>query len=282
MFRVRRGLLGSESTVRVFSRGVGKILEVGMSATYSLYGGRVKLEFDPGKHSYFVHTENNGAGAYVPSVTAITGVIGKGGGLLQWGANQATSYLRKQFEQASEEEWAELIHDDKLWDDARFAHRRMKQEAADIGSQAHKWIESLLRGTEEPLPADRQVKSACEAAMRWLSQNIPEALDCERKVFSVRYGYAGTLDKVAVIHGERCVLDWKTGNAIYPEHKIQTAAYAKAYTEETGEEISCRWLIRLGKKDGKFEPVQLTEGLEDDFKAFLAAKELWTWQQRQR
>ena len=251
-----------------------------MSATYSLYGGRVKLKFDPGKHSYFVRTENNGAGSYVPSVTAITGVIGKGNGLLQWGANQATYYLRKQLEQAREEEWGELIRQDTLWNEARFAHRKIKQEAADIGTQAHKWIEGFLRGEQQPPPAKEEAKSCCEAAVRWLAENKPTTLAQERKVYSVRHRYAGTLDKVAVIHGVRCVLDWKTGKAIYPEHRLQTAAYAQAYEEETGTKIYCRWLIRLGKEDGQFQPVKLTEGLEDDFRAFLAAKELWKWKQR--
>ena len=257
-----------------------------MTTSYELYDGQVTLSFSPGIHSYEVSGPLICAPGdppfKVPSVTGITGVIGKGGGLVQWAANQATYFLRDSLRSATGESVQELIASDSVWNDGRFAHRRKKEEAADIGSIAHAWVEQLLRGGVAASPIEPRAKSCCDAAVAWLSKYLPHGLAFERKIYSRRYGFAGTLDKIAVIDGQLCLIDWKTGNAVYPEHRLQTAAYAAAYTEETGQEIKKRWIVRLGKTDGKFEAHEITDGLRSDFATFLAAKEIWTWQQAQK
>src|SRR5262249_19750690 len=116
-------------------------------------------------------------------------------------------------------------------------------------------------------PVDERAANCCAAAVEWMSQHNVRWLKTERKCFSRKYGYAGTMDGLAVVDSckdrlccphdftDRLTLvDWKTSNALYVEYLLQTAAYQQAYQEETGETIADRWVIRLGKDDAEFDP----------------------------
>jgi hypothetical protein len=71
-------------------------------------------------------------------------------------------------------------------------------------------------------------------------------------------------------------VDWKTSNHLYLEYLLQTAAYWQAFVEETNERVVDRWIIRLGKEDGEFDPWH-AEGetlCQQDFRAFWFALRL--------
>ena len=240
------------------------------------YAGEVLLEFDQGKHSYTAD------GVTVPSVTQITGVLSKDA-LLQWGANQSAYFLRDRLRGASEEELLGMIGDDGLFNEARFAHRRKKEEAADIGTQAHQWIERVLRWEQDRTkkPEAPEVRRCCEAALAFLDASKLRHVSTEQRIYSRRYGYAGTLDKIALLAGRHVVLDWKTGSGIWPEHRLQTAAYAAAWEEEHGADIPVRIIVRLGKQDGKFHVQQLA-GWREDFKVFRACKQILDWRAKHK
>ena len=55
-----------------------------------------------------------------------------------------------------------------------------------------------------------------------------ESILIEEKVFSERYFYAGTLDRVGLLDGSKVVLDIKTGNALRATVGPQCAAYEEA------------------------------------------------------
>lgn len=81
---------------------------------------------------------------------------------------------------------------------------------------------------------------------------------------------------LAYVDGKLTICDWKSSKGCYPEFHYQTAAYSAAYTEETGQKIDQRILIRLGKEDGEFDPHVLGKGTQaGDFKAFKAALTLY-------
>jgi hypothetical protein len=50
----------------------------------------------------------------------------------------------------------------------------------------------------------------------------------EEPVFNSQMGYAGTVDRYGFVDGEKCVVDLKSGAALYPSVGPQLAAYAKA------------------------------------------------------
>lgn len=48
---------------------------------------------------------------------------------------------------------------------------------------------------------------------------------CEVRVFNKELGYAGTIDRISVIHDEPYIIDIKTSKNIEPAHRLQVIAY---------------------------------------------------------
>ncbi len=239
--------------------------------TFLLYGGKVKLEYHDKKHKY-VAVEEDGRVIDAPSITTVLGVINKPA-LVQWAVNQAIQHLRSCLYGSPELSYEDI---DRFLDEAKFAHWRVKQEAADIGSEAHQWLEDYwfarMTGSPPPaLPDHELVRNCCLAAKKWIDGQVIEPLIIEKPVYSRIHRVAGRLDKLARVNGKLSIVDWKSSTGLWPEYYLQTAAYAKIYEEETGEAIECRWLIKLGKYDGEFKAVCIETGLQEDYDAFLAA-----------
>ena len=103
-------------------------------------------------------------------------------------------------------------------------------------------------------------------------------------VASLRHGYGGTLDAIAVIDGETWLLDVKTGTGVYRETGLQLAAYGFAdFIGRPG--IPRRFRLpratRFGVIHVRPERARLVEYHVDrgTFAAFLEARRLYAWQQ---
>jgi hypothetical protein len=113
--------------------------------------------------------------------------------------------------------------------------------------------------------------------LAWVKEHKVQFLDNERPVYSLKWGVSGRLDGIAYVNEKKSVIDFKTGNRVYGEAVLQTAAYKEFYEEETGNEVEQRVIIRLGKEDGKFHSCILDNTTQDpDFKAFISALYLYT------
>ena len=100
----------------------------------------------------------------------------------------------------------------------------------------------------------------------------------ERKVCSVVYGFAGTLDRVAIINGNRSILDIKTG-AKNAATGIQLSAYELAYCEQIGKLPGYRrYAIHLTAQ-GKYTIHEYDN--HSDRNTFLSALTVYRWQQRE-
>ena len=252
------------------------------NSSFLLYGGSVRLTFDQLRHGYFVQTRNKGAGSewspveIVPSATTILRVIAKDA-LVQWSANCAVEYVQQHIDK----QWQyDEIRLNEILREAKYAHRRKAQQACDIGTLVHNWVEELITSGNPPeYPANIQAANSCSAAYHWICSHDFTPLNTEMCLYSKKHGYAGKLDQtysISTVNGHRCIVDWKTSKAVYPEYRLQAAAYAKAYTEQTGIEVLDRWIIRLDKDTGMVDPVHLHRNtLVPDFKAFLAARTLY-------
>jgi hypothetical protein len=245
-----------------------------------LYNGEVELLYDDRRHLYLVREGE--ALVKVPSVTTVlAATVDKSGPLKYWAVNETLSYLRGVLKP---DECYDSYTLEAILSEAKKAHNVKKQEAADIGTQAHKALEAYFKqGQVYELPVERdeqaeRVGHCFAAAQLWLGTHNVEKVAVERKIYSRKYKYSGTLDKLAYVDGILCLIDWKSSNDIYPEHKLQTAAYVAAYEEETGEQVRERWLIKLGKDTGEFEPHRLSRAKQNkDFTAFKHALGLYKW-----
>lgn len=241
---------------------------------YNLYGGAVVLDFDEEAHKY---TYN---GELVPSVTTVTDIVDKSAALIPWALNQAEKYIRANFPIDSYVSQTLL---DSLLEGMKQSHRKIKYKAADIGTQAHEWIENYIKAQMEfkeipELPSNPQVSNAVLQFLEFEKQNHVVYLASERRVFSLINKFAGTLDILAHVNGIHTLLDIKTSNQYRKEYAMQSAAYVLAVNEEDNTGVQDRIILMLSKDEAKFEPVSLPSSeLAADTAAFLSAFDLYRW-----
>jgi hypothetical protein len=229
------------------------------------------------------------------SVTTVIGVLAKPA-LIGWAAKEernlvldaAAEFLVESKEVVNPREYRKFL-EARLG--AQKAHVKKLRAATDIGSAVHEKIEWTLRGElQQAVGPEPQLEGAALwAFMAWedwrKSVNLVP-VQIEQMVYSVKHGYAGTLDLFAEMDlptGQRgmAVLDWKTSKALYPESSLQSAAYAEALIE-MGHAEHPLWgcVVRLPKleTDPAFEVKFLAPKEQGEaFKSFRAAAYLWRW-----
>ena len=184
----------------------------------------------------------------------------------------------------------------------------IKAKSAEEGTLLHETVEAILR--KEPVVIPDSVKPAVSAFMDFYGQNELVAHKVEERVVSKKHHYAGTMDVLAELNGKLGVLDIKTSMAIYRDYNVQTSDYIEALKEDPSMPPLTRWILRLdqskhclkcpatlrdkggrekirgekgqcqhewGPMQGEVELKELTT-FENDIKAFLACKELWSWE----
>jgi hypothetical protein len=76
-----------------------------------------------------------------------------------------------------------------------------------------------------------QPSRALSAFKTWVKGQSVEFERTEVRLVSEAYQYGGTIDAIGRVAGERCILDWKSGEKIYPDALIQVAAYQALWNE---------------------------------------------------
>lgn len=106
------------------------------------------------------------------------------------------------------------------------------------------------------------------AARQYIDDNEAEIVECERRVVSATYLYAGTLDAILRLpNGRLRLIDWKTGPFVRAI-ALQLAGYANAYFEETRTHVQERESVHL-RPDGSYTTKQCDDRTDRD--RFLAA-----------
>ena len=112
-----------------------------------LYNGRVKVQFKESGHKYTITVD--GQKIKVPSVTQVCSIIDKSGPIHGWAVKETIKTAKSLIEPGKYYSVQEL---DAIWEKSRKASYVIKQEAADIGHIAHKWMELYFHGLEPELP----------------------------------------------------------------------------------------------------------------------------------
>lgn len=128
----------------------------------------------------------------------------------------------------------------------------VKNKSAAEGTLVHNAIQKLVVGetiaiAPEIMPAVRAFQEF--NAGRGIAFH-PEFI--EKRVWSARNRYAGTIDALASVDGKFGVLDIKTSTGFYSDYNLQTAAYVLALQEpEIAQALSLpnaiqtRWILRI-------------------------------------
>ena len=274
--------------------------------TKKLYKGQVEIKFygptedKPNRHMYYVDKKRK------TGVTTFIGIKDKSNALVSWSLEEAAKHLILLLEKRKEINEEQIV-------EAVFAHKLIKERAANLGKTAHSWCEKYIladigKGEFPEMPEEKEVQIAVNGFMDWIKSQKIKFVSSEKVVYSRKHDYIGTMDIEAIIGNRRHLIDLKTSNGLYNEVRMQTAAYLKADQEEGGMHYQGRWAIRLAKETeeeyleklvlknkirlilGKketpakeympFEAMYLDDdknALDEDFDAFLSAQKLHKW-----
>jgi hypothetical protein len=128
--------------------------------------------------------------------------------------------------------------------DFRFVAPEVLDAARDFGTAVHLACELSDRGQLDEDALDPALLPYLQQWRRFCREHMCEWLHIEKPVYHPTMRYAGTLDRAGLVDGDRCVLDIKSGSALYPSVGPQLAAYARALNPVEGQALR-RYGLRL-------------------------------------
>jgi hypothetical protein len=212
-----------------------------------------------------------------PGVTGMLSVISKPA-LVPWAKREALGMVENALLKRLEGQQSASLVLDKGWiksvlEEAKRRPDQLKDEAAELGTQAHAFIDLIIHG-KEPETMPEQIAGPVGAFKDWWKASGIQLVMGDTKVASCIHGYGGSLDALGCRNGKFVILDWKTSSGIYTEYALQVAAYAQAFLETYGVPCEEAIIVRFGKKlPIEFEKKELSD-LELSFRTFIAAKTL--------
>lgn len=160
-------------------------------------------------------------------------------------------------------------------------YRKVRDEAANIGSLAHWMCECHVLGQEPDTSSfpKEDIDKASNSFLKfleWWQGNGMTLVHSERQLVSEQFRFGGTLDIDARDrNGKRILVDLKTSKGIYDEYYAQLAAYDRLHTETGDEPFTRHIIVRIGKKEaGDFE-VREISGLDKHWNVFKACLDLY-------
>ena len=194
---------------------------------------------------------------YYRNVTTILGIIDKGYNFQEWLKNVGHN--------------SEIIMD----------------RAGKFGTDFHQMVELFLKGENIKyfdIGGEQQYSTALwERFNIWIDFYKEEQLGAgtpcltETVVYSDRYEYAGTVDCIDnKITKETTIYDWKTGNHIGNQEKLQMVAYMNAINESGGNVKMAKLIhIPAHKPNKKGYRITEVEYSDEMFDLFLATKKIF-------
>jgi hypothetical protein len=211
----------------------------------------------PKKNSYTID------GVEYPRVTTITGLLDKSGGLVPW----AVDCMEKELV----ENYDPMVSLPEQVNNAKYAYKRVSNEAKDIGSEVHAIIERYIKAKLCGFSFDIQgskpkVENAYLAFLEWEKHNVKKWLESELTVCDTLNCYAGTLDAVALLNnGFTYCIDFKASNGFYDGYDMQAVAYDHAYDSDDRHV----GVLRLDKKTGFPEWKDYTNRYNQAYRGFM-------------
>ena len=236
-----------------------------------------------GSRYYLVEGDPELEGVRLPNVTSICNVLDKPA-LVGWAERMGIEEMgRLVLDNYFDASLLEIMP--ALMEKAKGASRRVKDTAAEHGTEIHSIIENIINPSAfGPLVVPQPYRQAIDNFATWYNNSGLESVDfTETFVYSKSMQVGGTIDAIGHYpDGSIAILDWKTSNGLYAETAMQLCAYAQCYTETFGLEWDKLIAVRLGKDHPDFEVKEVPNFTEtiDGFKACLAAykwKKLDVW-----
>lgn len=174
----------------------------------------------------------------LPSVTTVLGAVAKPA-LADWAASQVAGYAVTHIDELlNRDETAGFHFLRYVWntpasweplddDNLRFAHRRVLDDASELGTRMHSYIEADLNNWELPPILSFEMQEMVTEWEKFKSDHWIELLRSEATLFhrgARGVGYAGTADGFLHIDGIPTLWDVKTSRGVWDEAWAQIAA----------------------------------------------------------
>lgn len=213
-------------------------------------------------------------GKRMTGITTILGVIAKPQ-LINWAAGQAVEYVSKEWKPdfAYRKEVIEQV-----LSDAKKAHTKKKEAAADIGTLVHSACEGWIKEKKEP-ELDEQGMKMFNNFKKWAEDNKVKFLESEKHLYSEKMFLAGIVDGVVEIDGQTWIMDIKTSSGIYSDAFFQMAGYHILWEEMMLPNKITGYIVVNLQKSGEFLEKRMVS-IDDSKKAFLAAYDIYRIQQK--
>lgn len=240
--------------------------------------GNTMYRFDSKKH---IHLLNESA--LVGTTTMIGEVMPPK--LARWGAQCAVDYIKEHYPQVFTFP-IETVKVQKLLDAALMAWSKVRDIAAEGGTQLHNELESFVIAQIEGVPYEFENEKV-EAFSKWAKQNVKEFIFAEKYTYSKSLWVGGVVDCLARLHNEKlAVIDFKSSKAIYFNHVVQAAGYA-LQLEESGygdadgtnwktldEPIGTLVVVAFGGKELQSERFDNVDGFKGAFRNLKPVNDL--------
>lgn len=131
------------------------------------------------------------------------------------------------------------------------------EHAGAVGTDLHSGCQLIANGGIDWDALDGAYVGPLREFEKWLEDLKPQILFTECPFYSIRYGYAGTIDIIAMINGKLCFIDIKTGasSSVGP----QLSAYQHGWCEqERYTATTQRWVLRIPKDGSPYKFEKLT------------------------
>lgn len=113
-----------------------------------------------------------------------------------------------------------------------------------FGTAVHMACELDDNGTLDEAALDPELLPYLQGWRKFVAEHNCRWEAIELRVYHQDMGYAGTLDRVGYVDGDRGLLDIKSGTRLFPSTGPQTAAYAQAYAPLSARSFK-RFAVRL-------------------------------------
>jgi len=135
-------------------------------------------------------------------------------------------------------------------------YRKVRDKAASIGTIGHYLIECHLKKVTPDLGnySKNDIDKAETAFLAYLDfekKHHLKLIASEIQLVSEKYGFGGTVDCYAELDGKKSLIDFKTSNGVWPEMRVQVAAYTELM-KENGYQVDDIHLLRIDKDTGEF------------------------------
>ena len=144
----------------------------------------------------------------------------------------------------------------------------MNDRANEIGKATHAWIENFFKGVYQPIPKDFEIIDRLDKFHKIYYEKLTKLVPVkfEQKVFSTKWGLAGTFDALFTYKDQLVIVDWKTNKKFdtsssynkklldpfetedeckLTEYSIQISLYA-LMLEEVGLDVKMGYILYIG------------------------------------